>query len=1187
MRKTLEVFRFELVYHLGLRSTLAYFVILFALCSVFLQMLGGGPRPDGNFNAPFSLLVMAVLGSMLALLIVAGIAGDAATRDDDLRFDSLIYTSPVGKPAYLLGRFLGAFATSALLLLALPAGSWFATWMPWVPSENLGPFRADAYLAPYVLYVLPNAFVATSVIFVMALMTRRAIAGYGAAASLFFFAMICGKVLPPRMGWDTAKLLDPLGYTAVQAFWRSLDPVQKNTFVLTLDGALLANRLLWLGVALALLAAAYAGFTFEHAVAGRGAKSPRMTEAAHDPVSATQTSPVARRVFDGRTRMRQLLAVTTRSFHELHTSRAWWIVPVLALLFVIAAPELAQSELGVPGTLTTGRVATFFAYDDAMVLMTLLIALSAGELVWRERGARMHALAGVTPAPAWLSVAGRFLAMAMMLIATVTIFMLAGLIVQAINGVHQYDPGLYVRALFGLELPSYLLTAALAMLIHVLVNQKYVANALVVLVPVARELLRGLGVEHNLLLYGSLPRWTYTGLAGFGPGIQARVWFTVYFGGWALLFALMTYLFWIRGEEGGARQRLARARRRLTRPAAILGATALAIIAGTGAFIFYNTNVLNAFRTNAEMDRRAAELERRYGRYAWLPQPIVAATNLRVDFYPRRSAAVIRGVYRLDNRSHDAIDTIHVMTDPRARTSNVSFDRAARLTLADDDYGYRTYALGRRLQPGESLRMSFEVALDGRGFTNAGDNPPVMPNGSNLVHRPGRGQHNLPVIGYHRANEINDPALRKKYGLPERSKYPRLEDVAVRNEQRAHETIDLDTIVGTDGGEIGVAPGELLRTWMQNGRRYAHYRTDAPINNAWSILSANYAVHRAKWRDVDIEIFHHPEHTANLERMSRSIRASLDHNVREFGPYPHRQVRLVEFPSSAEWLQMTAHGGFILYAEGFSYARPEDDPRGIDFPFAVVAHEMGHQWWGQQLAPASVEGAGFLSESLAWYSGMLVIEETYGRDHLKQLLDAMRAQYMAPHQARTVPMLRMVDRFEAYRLGPFAMYALREAAGAAPVNRALRSVLAKFPPSRPPFPTMRDLYAELRAATPARLHGLLRDLFEEITFWDLRAKRMEVAAGGGGYRVTLHIDARKLRADATGTERPVPMDDPIEIAVDDANGRPLYRGRHRIRSGEQTIALVVSRPPARAAIDPDHELLDREPEDNEVRVGGG
>lgn len=1192
MTKVMEVFRFEVAYQLRRASTLSYFLIVLIMCTALMQVMAGGTRDDGSFNSPLTLLVIVVFGSMLALVMMAAFAGDAAARDADTRADSLFYTSPVGKRAYVLGRFLGAFAMSALLLLAFPAGCLVATWMPWVDPASLVPFRLSAYLAPYFLYALPNAFVATAVLFGAALLARRATASYAAAAGLFFTALLCGKLLAPRLGTGVATLLDPLGFTTLNVLLVSLTPLQKNTFVLVLDSALLTNRLLWLGIATTLLAAAYARFRFAHHAAGHGGTSLTSTTADDGRDGAISAVPVARRVFDTATRLRQLRAITMRSFRELHASRAWWIVPLLAVFFILQAPSLAMNDLGIPGPLTTARLVEFLT-GDISIWFTLLIALSAGELVWRDRAARIHALAGVTPVPDWLSVAGKFLGLAMMLAAMLTIFLIAGLAVQTIYGADRYDLPLYIQLLYGLLLPEYLIVAALAMIVHVLVNQKYVANVLVVLTPFARDVVRRLGVEDNLLLYGSLPEWMYSEIAGFSPAIEARLWFTFYYGGWALLFALATYLFWVRGEERDLRQRIALARRRLTLGASTIGAAALTIVVGAGGFIFYNTHIRQDYTTTRKMEQRRAEFERRYGRYASLPQPAVAAMKLHVDFYPRRLTATIRGSYRLENRTSAKIDAIHVATAGGVARTTVSFDRPSRVTVSDEDLDYRIYALERALEPRESLRMQFGVEIETHPFSNYGT-PPVVRNGSFLTHRPRNGDHWLPLVGYQAPRELNDPVVRKKYGLRERSPYPRLGDVPVGDEQKGYETIELETIIGTDAGQVGVAPGTARRTWTENGRSYVHYITEAPISNAWAITSANYAVRRAQWRPsagsqrpVEIEIFHHPAHTANLERMVHGIQASLEHNTRAFGPYPYRQARLVEYPTHTSVAGMTAHSGLMTYAEGFALVRPEADPRKIDFPFAVVAHEMGHQWWGHQLTPAVVEGAPFLAESLSWYSAMLVVEETLGRDHLQRLLDMMRADYMQPNQPRTIPLLRAVDQTDAYRRGPFAMYALREAAGAETVNRALRNLLSKFPPGRTPYPTSLDFYAELRAVTPPPMHSLLKDLFEEITFWELSAESIDVKPDGkGAYRVTLHVDAQKLKGDSTGTERPVPMNDSVEILVYDAQRKPLYRAAQRLRSGEQAIELTVPRPPAGAIVDPDHKLLDRQPADNEVRVGG-
>jgi ABC-2 type transport system permease protein len=1193
MTRTWEVFRFELGYQLGRVSTRIYFAIFLALSIAISWAFFLDARADGYFfNAPIIVSAITIITSMIALLVTAGLAGDAATRDAEARLDSLLYTTPLRKASYLGGRFLGVFVVMALLLVAVPLGLLLATRFPGIEQELLGPFRVEAYLTSYLFFALPNAFVATAVLFAMSAISRRAIAAYGGAAFLFFTAFLSEGFFGDQLGqWQLGRLVDPLGFVTLRSFWRTLNPLQKNTTLISLDGQLLTNRLLWLGLALTVLAIAFTRFRFAHHPSGAGlwpafgrADDQRQAEGLH----YTVTVPRARRVFGAATRLRQLLVITRRSFREIVTGRGWLIVPFVALIFVLTSAEMLEVELGTPGAATTARIAEWFSAGETLLLITLLIALSAGELVWRERDARMAAIADVTPVPEWLSYLGKFLALALTLALAQLIFIGAGVGVQLTQGFHRFEPLLYVKILLGIQLFGYLLTAAVAMFIHELVNQKYVGHVLVVLTLIGTEMLGELDIEHNLLLFGGAPGWSHTDMGGFGLQLGPWLWFNLYWAGWALLAGVATYLFWIRGEERGLRRRLLLARRRLTgRPTAI-GALALAIIAGAGGFVFYNTNVLNRYDTDADVQQQRAEYEQRYAKYASLPQPALAGTRLDVDFYPRRNAATVRGTYRLDNRTGTAIDAIHVVANPLV-ANEVSFDRSSRLTHDDADHGYRIYALGKALQPGESVRMNFEVVFAPRGFTNDGRNGSVLPNGSWFQHRP---QHRhgprqwLPLVGYQDTRELDNAAAREKFGLPKRRAIPALEDVAVRNDPRGHEKIEFEAIVATDEGQIGVAPGVLRRTWTSNGRSYAHYASDAPISNAFAVYSANYAVRRSRWKDVDIEVFHHPTHTENIDRMLRSVQASLDYHTRHYGPYPHKQLRLVEYASSGRGLGLTSYPGMIEYSEGFALVRPVKDGRQIDFPFAVMAHEMGHQWWGHQLVPASVEGAPLLSESLAWYSAMLTVEEAYGREHLQRVLDIMRREYLAPHQTREVSLLRSFDRLDAYRTGPFAFNALRQAVGADRLNAALRNLLAKFDPSRPPYPTSLDLYAELRAVTPPDLHYLLKDLFEEITFWDLKTKKAEVRRADEVYHATIQIEALKLKSNATGKETPVAMNDAIEVAVFDAGGKTIYRRPHRLRSGVQTITVTVPHKPARVAVDPDHVLLDREPEDNMADVRG-
>ena len=44
----------------------------------------------------------------------------------------------------------------------------------------------------------------------------------------------------------------------------------------------------------------------------------------------------------------------------------------------------------------------------------------------------------------------------------------------------------------------------------------------------------------------------------------------------------------------------------------------------------------------------------------------------------------------------------------------------------------------------------------------------------------------------------------------------------------------------------------------------------------------------------------------------------------------------------------------------------------------VAAHELTHQWWGNPVIPADMLGAKMLTESLAEYTALKVLEKEYG-----------------------------------------------------------------------------------------------------------------------------------------------------------------------------------------------------------------
>jgi hypothetical protein len=1196
-----EIFRFEFAYQARRFSTWLYFVLLLLISFHMARSVFVSEAIEGGYflNAPFAIAQVTLVACILSLLALAALAGIAATRDVETRMHPILYTAPVGKAAYLGGRFLAAFALGALIIATIPVGILTAALLPGARADLIGPIQPAAYASAYFLLALPNAFVTMAFMFSAAVFLRRGVASYLGAAFVLFAAVISRQVIAEMLGqWEIAKFTDPLGLSVFGELSNIWTTGEKNALNVGTQTWMLSNRLVWLGAALGMLAFTYLRFRFAHiSVDGRewirqeadarlittDAATKEEQALGGQGHAAAQGAPVAaplvHRTFGAATRAHQTFAITRESFRVIVTGWGTPALVALAVLVNLIAPLVFQDD-GSPQLPTTGEFVNVLEQTSEhgmWLIVPLLIIYYAGELVWRERDTRLGEITGVAPVPVWVSFAGKFAGLALALAAAQAVLMGAAMLAQARMGYYEFEVGLYVRILFGIRLIDYLLFALLALVVHVMVDQKYVSHLIVIITYVLVAFGPQFGIEPGLLLFGSDPGWTYSDMRGLDPFLGPWLLFKLYWVAWTLLLAVAAKLLWSKGTERGFKARLKTARRRLTKFTALMAVTAVGLILIFGGLIFYNTNVLYPHHAIPSGTEWKAKYERRYGRYAGIPQPRQTASNLRVEIYPDRGAVEIRGTYALVNLTDATIDAVHVATAQEVETQ-VGFDRPARTELTDEELGHRIYTLETPLQPGDSLQLEFEVLYNPRGFPRYDIDASVVPNGTFF------GTDWLPRVGYQRVRELRGATERREHELPPRTEIKPLNDPVALVDLAGLEPIMFDAVVGTVEGQIAVAPGALRREWSEGGRRYFHYATDAPIRNNFAFFSAAYAVREARWKDVQIQIFHHPGHDLNVDRMVSGVQASLEHLTRLVGPYPHRQIRFVEQPGRRRTL--FANTINIRYQEGVSFINPEGDPRGIDLPFALVAHEVAHQWWGNQLLPAALVGAAVLTESLAWYSALEIVEGHYGREHRERLLGAMREDLLNPRPLAGTPLLRATERFQWYRKGVIALYTLREYIGAERVNAALRSFFERHGSGTLPLPTTLDLYRELQAVTPEELRYVLVDLFEANTYWELAAKQVEAKQiATGEWQVTLDVRARKLVVDEQSVETEVPMDDLVEVGVFAAaeDGSPdvlLYRHMHRIRSGDQRITLMVPKEPARAGIDPRNLLIDVKPDDN-------
>jgi hypothetical protein len=1182
---------FEARQRLKLLSTWVYFASFLLLAMLWMAAAGGvfkgATITFGSLviDSPRSLMFTTSFLGSLGVIVMAAMMGRSVQQDFEYDMHHFFFSAPIRKHQYMFGRFLGAYLTLAIIFTSILLGAWLGSFIPGIDPERLGHPGLMGYLLPYLVTILPNIFIFGAVFFILAALTRRMLPVYISSV-----VMLIGYIVAPGLARDLdyktlAALIDPFGTTAVIRLTEYWPIVERNTRMVLPEGVYLLNRVIWSGAALVGLLLGYWRFHFISTIdSGAGSTSrgegeePLHLSAAS---SNTQETPD----FERRSLGWLLAKMSWLNLRET-TKNIYFLVIVLAGVLMMYASALDMGSIFGTTTYPVTYLVLETISETFSLFMLVITTFYAGELVWRERESRMAQMLDALPIPSWLPLLSKLIALIGLQALLLLVVMLCGMSIQIFKGYFLLEPALYLRQLFLMQLPMWALSAVLAIAAQVLINQKYLAYFAMIIYYVCTLTFSALGLEHPLLLYGEIPRIVYSAMNGYGHYLARGYWLLAYWSGAALLLVVLSLLFWARGTNGEWRQRLQLARHALTIPVLRTIALGLLVFIGTGAVLVYNLQFVNCYKTAYQKDEDRAEYERKYKKFAAIPQPRITDVKLALDILPEERRLLAKGRYLLVNKSAAPIKDVLVQLDPLATVRVLRFGQEARDGLKDTDLGFYSYKLKTPLAPGAQLALEFELEYAPKGFFGLGQDTPVVANGTFFNNQ------QLPAIGYQHVVELSDARDRKKHGLPPQERMlPRDDPAGLANNAVSSDAdwINFDAVVSTSADQTAIAPGTLDKDWISHGRRYFHYKMDQPILNFYAIQSARYLVKRDWWQDVGIELYYHPGHEYNLDRMTKGIKESLDYYSKNFGPYQHKVVRIVEFPRYAAYAQ--AFPNTIPYSESVGFIAKVNDknPKDIDYPFYITAHEVAHQWWGHQLVGGDTRGSTVLSETLAEYSALMVMKKNMGADKMRRFLHYDLENYLIGRALERKKELPLADNenqnYIQYRKGSLAMYQLQDLLGEAKVNGVLRELLKQYGHANGPYPGVNVLIDALRKATPPEMAYLLDDLFNNIVLYENHG----VAATArklpdGKYEVSFTVSAAKVRANDQGEEKDAPLKDYIEIGVDDKDGNSLARERKLMERKDNSYVLIVSGKPARAGIDPDNKLIDRKPDDNMVNV---
>lgn len=1184
-------FRYQVTSPLFVVTALLFLVFAFSDTSVAKLVSTEG----GNvlYNSPHYLILSHLLVSLLFLFIGAAFVSNVIVRDDLTGFGPLIRSTRITKFDYLIGRFAGAFAAGALVMAAVPLGAWLGTVFPISTHEMLGPNRLSGYLYGYALFGVTNALIISAILFALATATRSTAGTFVGVIALFILYLVAQRLMEGETDLQNFQvLLDPFGMASYMASSRYYTAAELNGGAVPVSSLMVFGRLLWVGLSLALLALTYRMFSFADRGMSRRQKLRRTREGSEQAETATYSpalpfKPLAAPRSGPEAAVRQFLARMGMEARFVLGSPAFLILLLFAFGLTLTALSTASGFLDVPlYPVTQVTVPTIEAFFDTILL--IMSAYFGGELVWRERERRVHEIIDAAPIAAWALMLPKVLGLALVLLLTLLVGVAAGMLVQLVSGAVAIEPLAYLDWLLLPSLADAMLVAVLAVFVQALSPTKYAGWGVMLLYILLLTFGPAAGLEYPLAIYGNLPQVTISAMAGTGYAGEAAWWFRLFWASVAALLLLAVQLLWPRGAEQQVRNRLRRLPQRLTLGTGLSGLAALALIAGTGTWIAYNTLILNQFRTGAEMERHFAELEKRYFRFARLPQPVVRHVELDVALFPDGAHAEVRGRYRLVNETNAPIDQLHLrLLDLDLELLSVDLP-GARLERNDERFDYRIYRLAVPMKPGETRWLGFETRRAQVGFRASNIEDKLAPNGSDL-----NSLQLTPRIGMTDHGLIEDPATRRQYGLPERAPLPRLDASATAGAQPNGDIswTTADIRVSTSPDQTPIAPGRRVADQVQHGRRVARFLSDVPIRNFFLVKSGRYALRTETSAGIKHAIYYHPAHGWNVRRMMKAMQASMAYYREAFGPYQFDQAQVVE--------RALGGGGqsfpnMVAVSEGI-FGLDLRDPAQLDMVSMLVAHEMAHQWWGHQVTAARMQGAGLIGEAITQYSALMVLKRLHGEDQLRLFFKLQRDRYLSGRRTQLLDEQPLVSAsldqdYVNYGKGALAFYLLSERMGQEAVNRALRRFIARYRFTDGPNPRSVDLIRMLREeAATADERSLITDLFERITLFDLRVEKPIVAKRPDGkWDVVVPVAARKLHADGKGKESEAPLYARISVGLFTADPSGPLIGKKNVlrmdsqavRSGRQIFRFVTDRKPTHAGIDPLGLYIDRDSNDN-------
>ncbi|TRX54332.1 hypothetical protein FNH22_19650 [Fulvivirga sp. M361] len=1004
-------------------------------------------------------------GGMLLIIVIAIITGTLLYKDIQYKSAGFLYALPMNEKQFFLGRFIAAFLINVIISTGFFVGMLLTPYSGIAGPEKFGPMPWGQMFHGFFLLTTVNLFMLTMICFSMLVFFKKMAAGYLSIFGVVMFFLIAEATRENASDPFIYELMDPFTYVYTAHQMDALPAALKNTGYLQFNTTFFLNRLLWVGGSLILFILAYRRFSFKQFITENAKKKSQLVDDTSN--SGLKLSiPGVRLDFTSLEFIRKFWRLSVLEFNNVVRPVNFKIIlGIFALMFFLQNVMWnATYYLGPTEPLTS--VMTFVRLPNGFFIMIILM-IWAGELFFKDKVSNIWQITDALPVPIWVTQFSKFVAMCGIALIMALVIMACGIVAQVLmGGWQEIDLLRYADDLLGYKWGwlTFVMHIALVFFVSGLTGNRFLTHILCVGYYLFNIISFDQGIMEEVRFGFALVPGVedYSELNGYGIWKTASFWFFLMWTCFTVVLVLLGIHFWRRGTSLNFMRKLTFRTNQLNLSGKGVALLSLIAFFFLQSFIVREVNDKGNFETETEEKMSDAAYEKKYKWIEPIPQPKLTSLNVDLDIYPAERKAVYEAEMQLSNRAGIYIDTLYLHFEDFVVFDQIQWNKQS-VAIAWIDEALGQLALPVKIDSAETGTLSISAKKQYVGFTQSGESPqPDLTFNGTFMNA----KDILPGIGYHSDRELDQNRDRQFHNLEKiTSRMAGTQDSEARLEgyfTAYAESIKGTVTISTSVDQMAIAPGKLVRSDEENGRRSYEYNIVDASPYEWYFGSARYEKQSFSEAGLASHFFYKSSHHYNIELFQKVVKNTHQFISEKLGPYPFEELRVVEIPSYQEDNYGFANSIAIAETEGW-YVDASGLPEKAYITFSIATQMISH-WIHQNVQVANVQGADMLTKALPQALALQVVKSAHGERAVTGLLDKKKSFYgkergNEPNQEPPLIYADGIDYLEGNK-GTMAMYDLSLTIGLGNFYGKLKSWISENENNHVIF---EDLYRSLTA----------------------------------------------------------------------------------------------------------------------------